>query len=65
MAPDGIRALVRITSRLVAAGMDDLEVVDVAIGLIEVAVAIIVVAIPLVEGLQIIRDLRWVLPAAS
>src|SRR5690349_12035945 len=51
MAPDCIRALVRIASGLVATCMNNLEVVDVAIGLIEVAIAIIVIAIPHIEGL--------------
>ena len=58
MAPDGVLALVRVAVGLVAAGVDDLEVVDVAVGLVEVAVAVVVVAVPLVEGRQVGLDLR-------
>ena len=37
--------------------MDDLEVVDVAVGLVEVTVVVVVVAVPLVEGLHVGSDL--------
>ena len=49
MAPDRVGALVRVARSLVAAGVDDLEVVDEAVRLVEVAVAVEVVAIPDVE----------------
>ena len=48
----------RVAVGLVAAGVDDLEVVDVAVGLVEVAVAVVVVAVPLVVGRQVGLDLR-------
>ena len=57
VAPDRVLALVRVAVGLVAAGVDDLEVVDVAVGLVEVAVAVEVVAVPLVEGRQLGLDL--------
>ena len=38
MRPDGVLALLRVAVGLVAAGVDDLQVVDVAVGLVEVAV---------------------------
>ena len=61
MAPDGVRAL-RAAARLLAlAGVDRLEVVDVAVRLVEVAVAVVVVAIPDVELRQVVVDL---LPAS-
>ena len=49
MAPDGVRALGAAAGLLAFAGMDRLEVVDVAVRLVEVAVAVVVVAIPDVE----------------
>ena len=58
MRPDRVLALLRVTVGLVAAGVDDLEVVDVTVGLVEVAVTVVVVAVPLVEGLQLRLDLR-------
>ena len=44
--PDGVLALVRVTVGLVATCVHDLQVVDVAVGLVEVAVAVPVVAVP-------------------
>ena len=57
MRPDGVLALVRIAVGLVASGVHDLEVVDVAVGLVEVAVTVVVVAIPAVERLELLLDL--------
>ena len=48
--PDGVLALDRVAVGLVAARVHDLEVVDVAVGLVEVAVVVEVVAVPLVVG---------------
>src|SRR4029453_8488825 len=49
VAPDCVGAL-RATARLFAfAGVDGLEVVDVAVGLVEIAVAVVVIATPNVE----------------
>ena len=62
--PDGVLALERVAVGLVAAGVDDLEVVDVAVGLVEVAVGVVVVAVPLVVGREGRLDLRVGLPAA-
>ena len=42
---------------LAGSGVDGLEVVDVAVRLVEVAVAVVVVAVPHVEGLQVGLDL--------
>ena len=58
MAPDRVLAVDRVAVGLVAAGVDQLEVVDVAVGLVEVAVAVEVVAVPLVVGLEVGGDLR-------
>ena len=58
MRPDRVLALVRVAVGLVAAGVDDLEVVDVAVGLVEVAVVVVVVAVPQVERLEVGGDLR-------
>lgn len=45
-------------ARLLAlAGVDDLEVVYVAVLLVEVAVAILIVAVPHVEGVEVALDL--------
>ncbi len=57
MAPDGVAALPRVTVRLVATCVDDLEVVDVAVRLGEVAVLVVVVAVLDVERLQVVLDL--------
>ena len=65
MAPDRVGALVRVARSLVATGMDDLEVVDEAVGLVEVAVAVEVVAIPDVELFRYATICASVLPAAS
>src|SRR4029450_7804092 len=43
---------------LVAARVDDLEVVDEPVRLLEVAIAVEVVPVPLVERLEIVRGLR-------
>ncbi len=61
VAPDGVGAVGRVTGRLVAARVDDLEVVDEAVGLVEVAVPVDVVAVLLVEGPQVRLDLRHLL----
>jgi hypothetical protein len=55
--PDGVLALLGVPVGLVAAGVDDLEVVDVAVGLVEVAVAVEVVPVVLVEALHVRLDL--------
>ncbi len=56
MAPDCILSL-RAAARLFAyTGVHDLEVVDVAIRLIEVAIAIPVIAVPHVELAQVVVD---------
>ena len=49
VAPDGVGALGAATGLLAFAGVDRLEVVDVAVRLVEVAVTVEVVAIPDVE----------------
>ena len=56
--PDRVRALCASAGLLALTGVDDLEVVDVPILLVEVAVAVDVVAILLVERVQIRLDLR-------
>jgi hypothetical protein len=58
MRPDRVLALGRVAVGLVATGVDDLEVIDVAVGLVEVAVVVEVVAVPLIEGLHVLGDLR-------
>ncbi len=58
VAPDGVGALRAAAGLLALAGVDDLEVVDVAVRLVEVAVAVGVVAIPDVELRQVGVDLR-------
>ena len=58
VAPDGVLAVDRVAVGLVAAGVDDLEAVDVAVGLVEVAVAVEVVAVPDVELRHGPLDLR-------
>ncbi len=65
VAPDRVRALLRIARGLVAAGVDDLEVVDEAVRLVEVAVPVDVVAVLLVERLQVRDDLRHLLPGVE
>ncbi|MGC0409925.1 hypothetical protein RKD31_003168 [Streptomyces sp. SAI-163] len=57
VGPDGVLALRAATGGLVLAGVHDLEVVDVAVGLVEVAVAVEVVAVPLVVLGQLGLDL--------
>ena len=57
MAPDRIASLLRVARGLVAASVHDLEVIDVPIGLVEVAVVVVVVAVPLVERLEVLGDL--------
>ena len=58
MAPDGVGALGAAAGLLAFAGVDRLEVVDIAVRLVEVAVAVVVVAIPDVEGREHRVDLR-------
>ena len=55
----------RVAVGLVAAGVHDLEVVDVAVGLVEVAVAVVVVAVPHVELGQLAAISSAVRPAAA
>ena len=57
VAPDRVGALVGVARGLVATGVDDLEVVDDAVGLLEVAVAVDVVAVLDVERLEVCRHL--------
>src|SRR5690349_11146954 len=57
MAPDGVFALRATTSLLALASMDRLEVIDVAVRLVEVAVAVVVVAVFLVKLRQVRIDL--------
>ena len=52
MGPDGVLTLLRIPVGLVAAGVHDLEVVEIAVGFVEVPVTVEVVAIPHVVGGQ-------------
>ena len=52
VAPDRVSALMWVTRSLVAAGVDDLEVVDEPVRLVEVAVPVEVVAVPDVELLR-------------
>ena len=56
--PDRVRALMRVAGSLVATSVDDLEVVDEAVGLGEVSVAVRVVAVGDVERLEIRLDRR-------
>ena len=49
MRPDGVGALGAATGVLALTGVDGLEVIDVAIGLVEITVSVEVVAVPLVE----------------
>ena len=53
MTPDRVRALHAAAGLFALAGVDDLEVVDVAVGLVEVAVVVVVVAVPDVEGVEL------------
>jgi hypothetical protein len=55
--PDGVGALGTAAGLLALTGVDDLDVVDVAVGLVEVAVAVVVVAVLLVELGQVLLDL--------
>ncbi len=57
VAPDGIGALSAAAGLFAFTGMDRLEVIDVAIGLVEVAVAVVVVAVPDIERRQVGVDL--------
>ena len=57
MAPDRVGALRPAAGLLTLAGVDRLEVVDVAVRLVEVAVAVVVVPVPLVELRQVGIDL--------
>ena len=56
VGPDGVRALCATTGILALTGVDRLEVVDVAIGLVEVAIGV-EVAIPDVELGKVVVDL--------
>src|SRR4051794_27692202 len=58
MAPDGVGALRAAAGLLAFAGVHRLEVVDVPIGLVEVAVAVVVVAVPDVERRKQRVDVR-------
>lgn len=58
VAPDRVGAVIWVTGGLVAARVDDLEVVDEPVRLLEVAIAVEVVPVPLVERLEIVRGLR-------
>ena len=60
--PDGVVALGAAAGLLALTGVDRLEVVDVAVGLVEVAVAVVVVAVDLVELREVGLDLGVVLP---
>ncbi len=55
--PDRVGALGAAAGLLALTGVDGLEVVDVAVGLVEVAVAVVVVAVDLVEALEVVDDL--------
>ncbi len=58
MAPDGVGALRAAAGLFAFTGVDGLEVIDVTIGFVEVAVAVVVVAIPDIELAQVGVDLR-------
>src|SRR6185436_20580369 len=58
MRPDRVGALRAAAGLLADAGVDRLEVVDIAVRLVEVAVTVVVVPIPDVELLQVLVDLR-------
>src|SRR5512142_917789 len=53
MTPDGVLALCTTTRLFAVAGMDDLEVIDITIGFVEVAIPVIVIAIPDIELAQV------------
>ncbi len=57
MAPDGISALGTAAGFFTLAGMNSLEVIDIAVGLVEVPIAIIIVAIPDIKLGQVSIDL--------
>ena len=57
MRPNGVRAEGSAARFLTFSGVDDLEVIDVAVWLVEVAVPIEVVTVPFIESLQISSDL--------
>ena len=57
VAPDRVLALPWIAVGLVATGVHDLEVVDVVVAFVEVAVAVMVVAVPDVERCKLRSDL--------
>jgi len=58
VGPDGIRALRAAASLFALAGVNRLEVVDVAVRLVEDAVVVVVVAVGLVELREVGLDLR-------
>src|SRR5688572_8073800 len=57
MAPDRVHAQNATTYFFTHASMDRLEMVNVTIGFIEIAVAVVIVTIPLVKTFQVITDL--------
>ena len=52
VGPDRVLALIPVPVGLVAAGVNDLEVVEVAVGLVEITVTVVVVTVPSVVALQ-------------
>src|SRR5690606_23002505 len=59
VGPDRVGALLASAGFLALAGVDRLEVVDVAVGLVEVAVTVVVIAVPLVEASKLLLDLLF------
>jgi len=57
MRPDRVLALRAAAGLLALAGVNGLEVVDVAVGLVEVAVTVVVVPIDLIELGEVALDL--------
>lgn len=57
VAPDGVLALGAVAGLLPFAGVDRLEVVDVAVRLVEVAVTVVVVPVPDVVVGEVVADL--------
>src|SRR5665811_1326077 len=58
VGPDGVRALRAAAGFFALPGVNRLEVVDIAVGLVEVAVVVVVVAVDLVELRQVGLDIR-------
>jgi hypothetical protein len=65
VAPDGVLAVDRVTIGLVAAGVHDLEVVDEAVGLVEVTVEVEIVTVVDVERREVGLDLGQRLTAGD